>query len=146
MLSVNNNIPLPPSLKNIYKELKNDLGIELKKQGDLSRWAKQGVLLLNSVLTVEAGKPASHVGKGWEIFTNRIIEALSLQKRGVIFLLWGNYAQNKGEIIDNTKHHILQTSHPSPFSAHKGFLGCKHFSKTNQLLISQQITPINWAL
>lgn len=144
--SVDNNVPLPPSLKNIYKELQNDLGTKLKTQGNLSGWAKQGVLLLNSVLTVEQGKPASHARKGWETFTNRIIEVLSLQKKGVIFLLWGSYAQNKGEIIDSSKHHILKTSHPSPFSAHKGFLGCKHFSKTNQLLISQQKTPVNWAL
>jgi len=136
----------PPSLMNIYKELKDDLNIATVKHGYLVPWAKQGVLLLNSVLTVEQGKPGSHQGKGWERFTNHVITVLNLQPKPIIFVLWGSYAQQKGEHIDSKKHIVLTAAHPSPFSAHRGFLGCKHFSKINNILSSLGKTPINWQL
>ncbi len=135
----------PPSLKNIFLELKNDLGISIPNHGCLINWAKQGVLLLNAVLTVESGKPQSHANIGWEHFTDKIIQVLNDKKNGLVFLLWGAYAQRKGEIIDPTKHYILKAAHPSPFSV-KGFLSCRHFSKTNEILKKMNKTPINWDL
>lgn len=135
----------PPSLRNIFLELHNDLALKAPQHGCLITWAEQGVLLLNAVLTVEAGKPQSHAGKGWEQFTDRIIQVLSDHKTGLVFLLWGAYAQRKGEIIDPTKHHILKAAHPSPFSA-RAFLGCKHFSKANDILLKMDKMPIDWAL
>jgi uracil-DNA glycosylase len=130
-------VRLPPSLVNIYKELQNDLNIPPALHGCLANWAKQGVLLLNSVLTVERGNPASHQGRGWEIFTDKVIDILNKRDKPIIFVLWGSYAQKKGQVIDPNKHLILRAAHPSPFSAHRGFLGCKHFSKINQQLQNQ---------
>lgn len=144
--SVRSHIPIPPSLKNIYRELEQDLGIPPARHGYLVSWANQGVLLLNSVLTVELGKPASHQGKGWEIFTDKIIECLNTQKNGLVFLLWGSYAHRKGQFIDAERHLILKAAHPSPFSAHNGFFGCRHFSKTNDYLMKQGKIPIEWRL
>lgn len=135
---------LPPSLQNIFKELKSDLGIETPKHGNLKKWAMQGVLLLNATLTVRENQPGSHQKKGWENFTDAIIRELSFRKKGVIFILWGKSAQAKINLIDTTKHFILQAPHPSPFSVERGFYGCKHFSKTNELLIEQGKAPINW--
>lgn len=137
---------LPPSLQNIFKELKSDLGIETPKNGNLRKWAKQGVLLLNATLTVRENQPGSHQKKGWENFTDSIIRELSHRKKGVVFILWGKYAQAKENLIDTTKHFILQAPHPSPFSVERGFYGCKHFSKTNELLIEQGLRPIDWDL
>lgn len=137
-------VALPRSLINIYKELRNDLGIQIAKHGCLSNWAKQGVLLLNSVLTVQAGIPGSHSNKGWEIFTHRVVELLNDQPKRIIFMLWGNYACNKAKIIDLNKHVVLKAAHPSPFSAMRGFFGCKHFSTANQLLQQAGLEPINW--
>lgn len=142
--SVNKESQLPPSLKNIYIELKNDLNISCI-HGDLSRWAKQGVLLLNSVLTVEEGKPGSHYGLGWENFTDDIIRALN-EYRNIIFVLWGKKAQLKKQLINSEKHYILEAAHPSPFSAHRGFFGCRHFSKINDILKSINKHPIDWRL
>jgi len=136
----------PPSLVNIYKELKEDLNVMPVKHGCLIPWARQGVFLLNSVLTVEQGKPGSHQGKGWERFTNHVITILNLQQKPIIFVLWGSYAQQKGEHIDANKHIILTAAHPSPFSAHRGFLGCKHFSKINNTLCAWGEEAINWQL
>ncbi len=145
--SVQPGVRPPPSLVNIYKELKSDIGIDISPtQGCLVNWAKQGVLLLNSVLTVEQGRPASHQGQGWEQFTDRVIEILNEKMTGIVFLLWGSYAQRKGQFIHTDKHRVLKTTHPSPFSAHQGFLGCKHFSATNAYLQSIQKTPIDWQL
>lgn len=144
--SVKEGIALPPSLLNIYKELHNDLGITPVKNGCLIPWAKQGVLLLNSVLTVARGQAASHQGKGWEIFTDKVIEKLNNDRQGLVFLLWGAYAQKKGQIIDPNRHLVLKAPHPSPFSAHQGFLGCRHFSKANEYLIQQGVTPIDWQI
>jgi uracil-DNA glycosylase len=144
--SVQPGVRPPPSLVNIYKELQTDLGIPPAQQGCLINWAKQGVLLLNSVLTVEQGRAASHQGHGWEQFTDRVIEILNEAMEGIVFLLWGAYAQRKGQIIHTDRHCVLKTTHPSPFSAHQGFLGCKHFSKANQYLQSMQKTPIDWRL
>ncbi len=143
--SVNDGVMLPPSLRNIYKEIKNDLGVFPPTHGNLENWAKQGVLLLNATLTVRARQAASHQKKGWEIFTDRIIEKLSKEKEGLVFLLWGNYAQAKAELIDESKHFILKAAHPSPLSASRGFFGCKHFSKTNQILKKQGKDEIRWA-
>ncbi len=142
--SVQPGIPLPPSLVNIYKELRDDLGIPPSSNGCLVDWAKQGVLLLNSVLTVEQGRPASHQGKGWEQFTDRTIEILNEQMKGIVFLLWGAYAQKKGQIIHTDCHYVLKATHPSPFSAHQGFLGCRHFSATNKYLERVGKTAIDW--
>ena len=136
--------PSPPSLKNIFKEINLDLGIEPLESGDLTRWASQGVLLLNATLTVEAHKAGSHQGKGWEEFTDRVIFNLANRKSGLVFLLWGSYAQKKGEFIDQTKHLVLKSVHPSPLSAHRGFFGNHHFSQTNSYLTQQGKQPINW--
>lgn len=139
-------VPAPPSLQNIFKELQNDLNIPIPNHGCLEKWAKQGVLLLNAVLTVEAGKAHSHANIGWEKFTDKIIQVINDEKEGVVFLLWGSPAQQKGAIIDPLKHFVLKAPHPSPLSAHRGFLGCKHFSKTNELLKKLDKTPIDWNL
>ncbi len=142
--SVPKGVQKPPSLLNICKELNTDLGIPIAKHGNLEKWAKQGVLLLNATLTVRANMAGSHQNRGWETFTNAAIEKLSEQKSGLIFILWGAYAQAKEQIIDTSKHHILKAPHPSPLSVHRGFFGCRHFSKTNELLIKQGKTPIDW--
>ena len=145
--SVMPRVPLPPSLVNIYKELYNDLGILPAKNGCLTKWAEQGVLLLNSVLTVESGKPGSHQNQGWEKFTDMVVDLLNKGDNRIVFLLWGNYAQKKCHYIDPDKHFILKAAHPSPFSADKGFFGCKHFSKANYLLINNiGKSPIEWNL
>ncbi len=142
--SVQKGTPLPPSLKNIYKELQEDIGGELPKEGDLSHWAKQGVLLLNTVLTVEEGNANSHKGMGWETLTNRLIESLNELKHPVIFILWGKPAQEKEKLITNPNHVLLKAPHPSPLSAYRGFFGSKPFSKVNDILIQQGQTPICW--
>ncbi len=144
--SVKPGVTPPPSLKNIYKELHDDLGIPVSSHGFLESWAQQGILLLNSVLTVEKNRAASHQGKGWERFTDAIIAKINSEHSGLVFLLWGSYAQKKGRIIDNTKHLVLRSPHPSPFSAHRGFLGNKHFSQTNSYLESRAKEPIHWEL
>ncbi len=144
--SVRSGIRPPPSLKNIFKELAKDLNIAVPISGCLTEWAKQGVLLLNTVLTVEDSKPGSHAHIGWEQLTDAIIAAVNKNRKGVIFLLWGAYAQKKAQSIDQTKHHILCAPHPSPLSASRGFLGCKHFSKTNELLRLKGDTEIDWRL
>ena len=141
--SVEKDTKIPPSLINIYKELGEDINLQPPNHGDLTFWAKQGVLLLNSVLTVVKGEPASHSDKGWEIFTDKVIEILN-QKENIVFMLWGSYAQEKGSIIDASKHCVLKAPHPSPLSAHRGFFGSKHFSKANQYLTKQGKTPIKW--
>ncbi len=142
--SVPDGVRPPPSLKNIYKEIKSDLGIEIPASGNLERWAKQGVLLLNATLTVKASSPASHQGLGWEQFTDTVIKTISEEKEYVVFLLWGRYAQAKAELIDETKHLVLKAAHPSPFSAHNGFFGSKHFSQTNDYLKKHKQEPIIW--
>ena len=142
--SVQKGVPLPPSLKNIYKELQEDIGGEFPTEGDLSHWAKQGVLLLNTVLTVEEGNANSHKGKGWERLTNRLIESLNELKHPVIFILWGKPAQDKEKLIINPNHVILKAPHPSPLSAYRGFFGSKPFSRVNDILIQQGQTPIRW--
>lgn len=142
--SVSPGIKLPPSLKNIYKELYDDLKIDRKDNGDLTDWAEQGVLLLNAVLTVEKDKPASHRNIGWELLTDYIIKTLNEKKEPIVFILWGNFAKNKAKLITNQRHLIITSSHPSPFSARYGFFGSKPFSKANNFLISNDITPIKW--
>lgn len=142
--SVPDAVPLPPSLQNIYKEISTDIGPMNTQSGCLLRWAEQGVLLLNSVLTVERGRAASHQGKGWEQFTDAIIRKLDQEREALVFMLWGAYAQRKGAFIDRKKHLVLEAPHPSPLSAHRGFFGCRHFSKANAYLIAHQQTPINW--
>lgn len=142
--SVMPGVPTPPSLKNIFKELHADLGIAVPQHGCLQSWAEQGVLLLNATLTVEAHKAGSHQKRGWEVFTNRIIELLNSEREGLMFLLWGSYAQQKAQLVDSTRHKILRAPHPSPLSAHRGFLGCRHFSQTNLWLQAQGKTPIDW--
>ena len=144
--SVPNGIKLPPSLKNIFKELVSDVSIDVPKNGNLSSWTKQGVLLLNTTLTVRVKQAGSHQKSGWETFTDAVIRHISTQKEGVIFLLWGRFAQNKAAFIDQSKHHILTAPHPSPFSVYRGFFGCKHFSKTNTLLKKKNQQPINWQI
>lgn len=144
--SVKPGVPPPPSLVNIYKELKADLNVPPAKHGYLVSWADQGVFLLNSVLTVEAEKAGSHRGKGWEIFTDKVVSILNENHSPIVFMLWGSYAQAKGEFIDRDKHLVLEAPHPSPLSAHRGFLGCKHFSKANKFLISSGLAPIDWEL
>lgn len=139
-------VPAPPSLRNIFKELAADLGIPAPKTTSLEKWARQGVLLLNAILTVEAGKPQSHQNIGWQQFTDRIIKEVNERRQGVVFLLWGAFAQRKCAIIDRSRHHVLETTHPSPLSAHQGFLGCRHFSKANQLLRDEGQTEIDWSL
>jgi len=143
--SVPDGVKIPPSLQNIFKEIKNDLGLE-NSTGNLISWAQQGVLLLNSVLTVEQGLAASHQGKGWERFTDRVIAIINEQCEHVVFMLWGAYAQKKGMQINPQKHLVLRAPHPSPLSAHRGFLGCQHFSKCNQYLIDHHKTPVNWSI
>jgi uracil-DNA glycosylase len=142
--SVRNDVRMPPSLVNIFKEIHDDLGKPIPSSGDLERWSKQGVLLLNATLTVRAGTPGSHQNKGWEEFTDAVIKEVSDSKENVVFLLWGAYAQKKGEIIDRKKHMVLMSAHPSPFSANRGFFGCKHFSKTNHYLKSKGLKEIDW--
>lgn len=142
--SVNSNVAIPPSLQNIFKEIKSDLGKPIPKDGDLTRWAKQGVLLLNATLTVSAHQPGSHQNKGWEEFTDSAVLALSQKRQNIVFMLWGSYAKKKGEIIDRTKHLVLDAPHPSPFSADRGFFGCKHFSRANEYLVKNKINPIDW--
>ena len=144
--SVPEGIKTPPSLVNIFKELEQDLDIINYGKGNLTKWAKQGVLLLNATLTVRANLAGSHQNKGWEQFTDTVISTISEEKEGVIFLLWGKFAQNKQKLIDENKHHVLMSSHPSPLSAYRGFLGCKHFSGSNLLLKKQGIAEINWQL
>lgn len=142
--SVKKGVVPPPSLKNIFKELNSDVGKEIPSHGELTDWAKQGVLLLNAVLTVREGQPTSHAKMGWETFTDRVISELNKKEAPVVFLLWGAYAQRKAEIITNPLHKKLMSVHPSPLSASRGFFGCKHFSKTNQLLQNAGLEPINW--
>jgi uracil-DNA glycosylase len=142
--SVAPGLPFPPSLLNIFKELKTDLGVPMPPNGDLSRWAAQGVFLLNATLTVRANSAGSHQNQGWETVTDAVIQTISREREGVVFLLWGAYAQKKEELIDSTKHYILKAPHPSPLAAHRGFWGCKHFSKANDYLESTGQTPISW--
>jgi uracil-DNA glycosylase len=142
--SVSEGIRIPPSLLNIYKEIHNDLGKPIPISGDLERWAKQGVLLLNATLTVKASAPGSHQNRGWETFTDAVIKKISDEKGGVVFLLWGAYAQKKGEVINRHKHLVLMSPHPSPFSADRGFFGCKHFSQANAYLKSKGKDEIVW--
>lgn len=144
--SVKPEVDIPPSLANIYTELKNDLGCYIPNNGYLENWAKQGVLLLNTVLTVRAHQANSHQGKGWERFTDAVIQAVNAQDRPIVFLLWGRPAQNKKIMLNNSKHLILEAPHPSPLSAYRGFMGCKHFSKTNEFLIKNGIGPIDWQI
>ena len=136
----------PPSLQNIHAELESDLGLARPATGDLTPWAERGVLLLNAVLTVSPGKPASHAGKGWERFTDRAIAAISEHREGVVFLLWGRHAQQKGAVVDASRHHVLTAAHPSPFSAANGFFGCRHFSRANTLLAEGGRAPVDWSL
>ena len=142
--SVQPGVAIPPSLRNIYQELNQDLNVAAPGHGGLSGWAEQGVLLLNATLTVEQGNAGAHQGKGWEQFTDKAIQALNEQREGVVFLLWGSYAQKKGAFIDASKHKVLKAPHPSPLSAHRGFLGCRHFSKANRYLEDAGKTPIDW--
>ncbi len=142
--SVHDGITMPPSLVNIFKEIKNEFGKELPASGNLERWAKQGVLLLNATLTVRARQAGSHQNKGWETFTDAVIQKISEKKSGVVFMLWGAYAQRKGEIIDASKHLVLTSAHPSPFAAHRGFFGNNHFKKANEYLVAQGKEPIDW--
>lgn len=145
--SVKPGVATPPSLVNIYKELARDMpGFAIPQHGYLVRWAEQGVLLLNTVLTVEAGKAHSHAKLGWEQFTDQVIARLNEQREGLVFLLWGSHAQKKGQFIDRQRHHVLMAPHPSPLSAHRGFLGCGHFSATNQYLLSRGLAAIQWQL
>jgi uracil-DNA glycosylase len=142
--SVNDGIRIPPSLVNIYKEINLDLGTPIPTSGNLERWAKQGILLLNATLTVRAGSAGSHQGKGWEQFTDSIIDSLSSNRNNLVFMLWGSYAQKKGATIDQSKHLVMKSVHPSPLSAHRGFFGNKHFSRANEYLISKGKSPIEW--
>jgi uracil-DNA glycosylase len=142
--SVAKGVKPPPSLVNIFKELKSDIGLPIPTNGDLTPWAKQGVLLLNAVLTVRENEPASHAKIGWMHFTDAVIKKISDEKKGIVFLLWGKFAEQKQILIDETKHFVLKAAHPSPFSADKGFFGCKHFSKTNELLAKQGLQVIDW--
>lgn len=142
--SVPDGVKVPPSLKNIYKEIRDDIGTDIPESGDLERWAKQGVLLLNATLTVEKSNAGSHQGLGWEQFTDATIAKLSNEKEHLVFILWGRYAQQKGSHIDRQKHLVLEAAHPSPFSAHNGFFGCKHFSRCNEYLKLHKIEPIVW--
>ena len=141
--SVPHGVPLPPSLVNIYKEIETDLGVQLHKDGSLRGWAEQGVFLLNAILTVRAGQPTSHSRIGWAEFTDAVIRTLSEQRQGLVFLLWGNFARSKRELIDTSRHTVLEAPHPSPL-ARGAFFGCMHFSKTNQVLISEGLAPIDW--
>ena len=142
--SVNDGVPFPPSLVNIFQEVKADVGSPIPTSGNLDRWAEQGVLLLNAVLTVRAHEAASHAGKGWERFTDAVVQAIAQHKQGIVYMLWGNYAQRKAAMVDPQKNCILKSVHPSPLSAHRGFFGCHHFSQANQYLIQTGRTPIVW--
>lgn len=144
--SVRPGVPVPPSLLNIYKELERDLGIARPAHGYLLPWAQRGVLLLNSVLTVESGRPGSHQGRGWEGFTDHVIQALDRGREYLVFLLWGSYAQAKGRVIDTSRHRVLRAPHPSPLSAHRGFSGCGHFSAANHYLARHGVAPVDWSL
>ena len=144
--SVPKGIAPPPSLVNIFQEIHNDIGLPVPNHGNLEAWASQGVLLLNATLTVRANKPLSHQGKGWETFTDRVIQVLSEKKKGLVFLLWGKNAKAKEQLIDGAKHFILKAAHPSPYSADFGFFGCKHFSKTNEILKKQSLPIIDWSI
>ncbi|MBQ9444547.1 MAG: uracil-DNA glycosylase [Lachnospiraceae bacterium] len=142
--SVPDGVDIPPSLRNIYKEIHEDVGEKIPDSGDLTRWAKQGVLLLNAVLTVRAHQANSHKGKGWEQFTDAVIRAVDREDRPVVFMLWGRNARDKKDLIVNKKHLVLEAAHPSPLSAHNGFFGCKHFSKCNRFLEENGVTPVSW--
>jgi uracil-DNA glycosylase len=144
--SVQPGVRPPPSLVNIYKELETDLGIKPRLHGLLEHWASQGVLLLNSVLTVEMGRAASHRDRGWERFTDRVIREVNAKDEPVVFMLWGSYAQNKAAFVDTSRHLVLKAAHPSPLSAHNGFFGCRHFSKANAFLAAKGLRPVDWAL
>ena len=144
--SVPPGVPVPPSLQNIFKEIQRDLGIGPPDHGCLLPWARQGVLLLNAVLTVEDGRAGAHAGKGWEGFTDHVVETLAREREGLVFLLWGAYAQKKGAVIDPRRHRVLRAPHPSPLSVHRGFIGCGHFSATNEALARRGQAPIDWAL
>lgn len=144
--SVKKGIAPPPSLQNMYKELHDDLGCQIPNHGELTKWAKQGVLMLNTCLTVREGKPNSHAGKGWEILTDHIITLMNQKSTPVVFLLWGRNAQNKEKLITNPAHLILKCAHPSPLSAYNGFFGCRHFSTTNQFLLDHNLQPIDWQI
>ena len=142
--SVNDGVPFPPSLQNIFKEIKNDLGVDVPQSGNLDRWAEQGVLLLNAVLTVRAHEAASHAGRGWEQFTDAVVRIINERKQGVVYMLWGSYAQRKGQVADADRNLILKSVHPSPLSVYRGFFGCKHFSQANAYLQSIGKSPIIW--
>ncbi|HJU40034.1 MAG TPA: uracil-DNA glycosylase [Tahibacter sp.] len=142
--SVQPGVAVPPSLRNMYQEIENDLGLRMPRHGHLMRWAEQGVLLLNAVLTVEQGLAGSHQGKGWEGFTDAVIDHLNRERDGLVFMLWGSYAQAKGKLIDRHRHLVLKAPHPSPLSAHRGFLGCRHFSMANAYLVEHGQAPIDW--
>ncbi|MEZ0471369.1 uracil-DNA glycosylase [Luteimonas salinilitoris] len=144
--SVQPGVPVPPSLDNMFKEIQRDLGIARPDHGCLLPWSRQGVLMLNAVLTVEQGRAGAHQGKGWEGFTDHVVETLNREREGLVFLLWGSYAQAKGKVIDPRRHRVLRTTHPSPLSAHRGFLGCGHFSAANDYLTRQGQMPIDWSL
>jgi uracil-DNA glycosylase len=144
--SVQDGIPAPPSLVNMFKELHEDIGFRIPDHGNLTRWAEQGVFLLNASLTVRAGEPMSHSKMGWAQFTNTVIQKISSLRYNVVFLLWGKFAQEKIALIDQSKHLVLRAAHPSPLSAHAGFFGCRHFSKTNQYLVSKGVDPVDWSL
>ena len=142
--SVNDGVPFPPALQNIFKEIHDDIGTPVPMSGDLTRWANQGVLLLNATLTVRAHQAGSHQNKGWEQFTDAVIHRLAQERENLVFILWGSYAQRKGEFIDRSRHLVLQSPHPSPLSAHRGFFGNRHFSRTNEYLTAHGIEPILW--
>lgn len=144
--SVPHGINVPPSLKNIYKELQSDVSFQIPDHGNLEAWSEQGVMLLNATLTVRRSSPGSHQKRGWEQFTDAVIRSLSEQRRDVVFLLWGNYARAKGALVDKERHLVLEAPHPSPYSAASGFFGCRHFSKANEFLISRGKEPIDWSL
>jgi uracil-DNA glycosylase len=144
--SVKPGVAVPPSLNNIYKEIHAELGLPIPNHGHLTAWADQGVLLLNSVLSVECARAASHQGKGWETFTDRVIDVVNREREGVVFMLWGSYAQRKGALIDSQRHCVLKAPHPSPLSAHRGFFGCGHFRMANEYLRGRGETPIDWSL
>ncbi|HHU59378.1 TPA: uracil-DNA glycosylase [bacterium] len=144
--SVQRGVKIPPSLRNIFKEINNDTGAAIPSHGDLTYLAKQGVLLLNTILTVEDSKPLSHQNKGWEIFTDRVIDQVNNSKQPIVFLLWGNNSRNKKELITNKEHLVLEAPHPSPLSSYHGFFGCKHFSKANEFLIKNNLKPIDWEI
>jgi uracil-DNA glycosylase len=144
--SVPDGVPFPPSLLNIFKELSDDLGVSVPRSGHLGKWANEGVLLLNATLSVREHQAGSHQNRGWETFTDEAIRQLSIRRNGLVFILWGSYAISKKKLIDLSRHHILETVHPSPLSAYRGFFGCRHFSKANELLAGQGIAPVDWAL